>query len=308
MTTQSDVSGAPADDLYVIDLWDDIWRARLLIVLGAFLFAALAAITVLLLPSWYRAEVVLVQAEERTSLGPLGQLGGLAAISGIASLAGITVGGGDTAEALAVLKSRDLTRAFIKEQNLLPILFADEWDAETGKWKQTDPKKQPDLRDAVRYFDRKIRTVREDRRTKVVRLEIEWKDAELAARWANLLADRLNAQMRARALLEAETNLKYLQGELEKADSIPLQQSISSLIEREMEKVMLARGTRDFAFRIIDRAEVPKRRSKPQRVLSVLAGGVFGGMLATAYVGLRAIRQRRAAALSRFRDSELRRG
>ena len=62
----------------------------------------------------------------------LGQFGGLA------SLAGVNLGGGannDTEVSLAVLRSREFTEAFIRDRNLLPLIFEECWDADANRWK-----------------------------------------------------------------------------------------------------------------------------------------------------------------------------
>jgi len=272
------LAGAAAQtDLYLFQFAAELWRRKLLIVGITFAFAISSALIVLVMPSWYRAEVLLAPADEKTSLGLSGQLGGLA------SLAGISVGGGDS-ESVAVLSSRGLIRDFIEKRNLLPVLFADEWNSETHAWKSPDPDDQPDLRDAVRLFDRKVRVVSEDRRTRLVKLSIEWTDPGLAAEWADSLADELNDHMRLQALAEAEANVEYLQGELSATTAVALQQSISRLLETEMQKLMLAKGNKDFAFRVVDRAEIPKRRSRPNRPLFVLAAAAVGGILSVLIV------------------------
>jgi uncharacterized protein involved in exopolysaccharide biosynthesis len=284
---QQPAQSGMVDETYLFELWGDIWRERWLIVAGAVALGLLSAGIVLLLPSWYRADVLLAPVDQKRSLGALSQLGSLA------SLAGISVGSGDSAEAIEVLKSRDLTRAFIQEHDLLPILYAKKWDAKARTWKDPDPERHPDIRDAVRYFDRNVRTVAEDRRTRMVKLSIEWKDAKLAAAWANLLADRINQAMRARALAEAEANIAYLKTKLSAETTIELHESISEVLEREMEKLMLAQGNKDFAFHIIDHAEIAKRRSKPQRALIVVVATMVGGLLAVLFVVRRSLVTRR---------------
>jgi len=113
------------------------------------------------------------------------------------------------------------------------------------------------------------------------------RDPELAAAWANLLAARLNDHMRQRALAEAEANVKYLRREFESTSIVTLQQSISGLLENEMQKLMLARGNSEYAFRVIDRAEVPRAPSKPRVTLIVVLATAFGGMLSVLVVLLR---------------------
>ena len=280
-----------SEEIFMFDLVRDAWRRKWLIMGVGFLAACVAAGLSLLLPNWYTAEVLLAPAEERTSVGIAGPLGSLA------NLAGISVGGGDTAEATAVLKSRDLARTYIERESLLTLFFERQWDAAQGKWKASDPEDQPDLRDAVRYWDRKLRNVHEDRRTKLVRLTVKWKDPVLAAKWANEFADLLNDRMRQRALSDAQTSIDYLRQELTKTNEVVLQQSISRLIESEMQKITMARGNPEFAFKVIDRAEVPKRKSSPQRVLIVLAAAFLAGAVTVGFV-LRGVLQRRRAATS----------
>ena len=111
-----------------------------------------------------------------------------------------------------MLRSRDFARAFIEDEALLPLLFPDAWDAAAGRWTVEYP---PDLSQAAGFFVGKVREVEEDTGTGLVTLSIEWRDPELAAAWANLLAARLNDHMRQRALAEAEANVKYLRHEFE---------------------------------------------------------------------------------------------
>jgi uncharacterized protein involved in exopolysaccharide biosynthesis len=179
-----------------------------------------------------------------------------------------------------VLQSRDLTRAFINEHNLMPMLFADEWNSSEGGWKVDDPAKVPDIEDAVRYFSESIRTVEEAADTRLVTLAVEWTDPVNAANWANELVDLVNDQMRSRALRDAEANVRYLQSELSATSVVTLQQSIGRLLETEMQKLMLARGSEEFAFRVIDRAVPPQQRSKPRRTLTVVLATVLGGVIA----------------------------
>ena len=61
---------------------------------------------------------------------------------------------------------------------------------------------------------------------------------------------------------------------------IALQQSIGGLLERELQKQMLARGNKEFAFKIIDPAQPPKVRSRPQRKIIVVFATFVGGVLA----------------------------
>ncbi len=267
------------------ELWQVLWRGRwsVLAFTGACAVASVAY--ALLAPQWYQAQTLLIPASTNTQ-GLSGQLGQL---SGLASLAGINIGGEtETGEALAVLESDGFTREFIEQHQLLPILFADEWDAAAGRWESNSFREAPEIRDGVRYFNEEVRTVQTNTRTGVVSLAIEWTDPELAAQWANALAERLNDRMRQRALSVAETNVAYLREQLQDASLVALQQSISGLLENELEKLMVAKGNVEFAFRIVDRATAPKWRSRPRRTQIVIIAVLLGAALSVGFVFVRA--------------------
>ncbi|HVZ17379.1 MAG TPA: Wzz/FepE/Etk N-terminal domain-containing protein, partial [Terriglobales bacterium] len=269
-----------------------------LIVCITAVFALSAVVYALTAQQWYKAEVVLVPAKKNQGLQA--QLHNLA---GLASIAGVNIGDkSEGVEALAMLKSNGLARKFIHERKLLPILFADKWDSAAGKWKSKDPEDWPDDRDAVRYFKKVICQVSDDNRTGLVTVSIEWKDREVAAQWANALVELVNEQMRQRALTESEQNAKFLRDQLSATSIATLQLSISRLLENELQTLMLARGTREFAFHIVDPATPPKWRSRPKRTLLVCVATLGGAIFSVVLVLL--IRAWRQSAPPRAADGE----
>lgn len=267
--------GRPAgDEVGLRELWLVTWHGKWVIIAVTLLFAVGSVGHALIATEWYQAEVLLAPASDRTSLPLGGQLGGLAAI------AGVTTRSGDVAEAVATLKSRELARAFIEDEGLVQVFFADEWDAESGRWLRDGPGEERDTRDAIKYFHENVLRVREDRQSGLVTLVVEWTDPVLVADWANQLVTRANERLRGRALREAEANIAYLEAELARTGVVALQQTIGRLLESELQKLMLARGNEEFAFRIVDSAEVPKRRVRPRRALIAVIGTLLGGVLA----------------------------
>lgn len=254
--------------------WEALWSGRWFIAAVVSLCAVASVTYALLATQWFTAAALVVTASAEYGQSSSSQLSQL---SGLATLAGINVSGDDeSSEALAVLTSNGFTRDFIESLNLLPVLFADDWDEIEGKWKSDDPDEVPEIRDAIRYFHEEIRGAARDSGSGIVTVSISWTDPDVAAMWANLLVERLNERMRQRSLVNAEANVSYLKAQLGSANFVTLQQSISELLEGELEKVMIARGTEEFAFRFVDRAAPPKWRSRPRRVhivgLSVMIG------------------------------------
>ena len=155
-----------------------VWKGRWLIAAFVLGFAVLAAVYGFLATEWYTAEVVLTPAPAKsTQQGLSSQLEGLGVLAG---LAGLGIGGAHVAEPIGVLKSRDFARQFIDEHGLRHVLLADAWDARQGRWKESDPRRQPDIRDAIAYFDKQVLLVDENKKTGLFTVSIRWKDAALA--------------------------------------------------------------------------------------------------------------------------------
>jgi uncharacterized protein involved in exopolysaccharide biosynthesis len=269
------------------------WQKRLLVVASVIVFAALAATAAYIMTPRYRAQVVIVPVkgdDMRGALsGALGQLGGLA------SLAGVSLpGGGNKDENLSFLTSRDFLARFIQEENLLPMLFDKQWDESRGAWDVDDPEDVPTVSDGVRFLDEHVRSVQEERRTGIITLSIVWKDPQLAARWANLMVERANRDLRQRAIRDAEASKEYLAGELGKTDVVELRQSIYRLIESQIKTVMLASVRPEYAFKVIDPAVAPQPTDmiRPKRLAMIVLGALFGGIFALLVIGWQLRRER----------------
>ncbi len=284
------------DEIDLFAYWDVLWRRRWMIVAVVLLCTLLAAGASLLLPNKYQAETLLARVEQEGTSVSGGLLGGL---GGLGALAGVLPGsGGGTAENLAVLQSRDFLWAFVRERKLLPVLFADQWDAAAGAWRSSDPKDQPDLWDAYRLFTGGgLLNVATDRKSGLVTVTVEWTDPNQAADWANDLVNRLNAYLRDRQVIRSEENLSYLDQELRATQVEEMRKALFELISSEQKKAMLARTRKEFAFQVIDPAAAPDQKAKPRRGLMVVLTGIVGGFLAVflAFV-LEAIARRKAEA------------
>jgi uncharacterized protein involved in exopolysaccharide biosynthesis len=275
-------------DLGIRELVELLWSSKWTIATSSAICGVIAIVYVLAASSWYRADVLLAPADAKAAQGLSGQLGSL---GGLASLAGLNFGSANSAnnEALAVLQSREFAKEFLEEENVLPEIYAKQRNFIRRYLMFAQRDKGPDIRDAIKYFQDDVLSVEQDKKTNLVTLAVEWTDAEKAAAWANILADRLNDRMRQRALREAETNTKYLRDELQSATIVTLQQSLGRLLEVELQKLMIARGNKEFSFRVIDRAVPPKRRARPKRTLIVAASIVIGGGAAMFMLLIRSI-------------------
>jgi uncharacterized protein involved in exopolysaccharide biosynthesis len=164
----------------------------------------------------------------------------------------------------------------LEDRSLLPVFFPEIGGAEGGASGAQSHSERLDLRDGVSFFHKRVLEVSQEKGTGLVILAVEWKSPEEAADWANDLVDRLNSRLREEAVTVAEKNVAYLQLELGQTNIVALQQSIVQLLEQELQKLMLARGDAEFAFRVVDPARPPKHPVRPRRKLIIVIGAVVG--------------------------------
>ncbi len=224
----------------------------------------------------YRASIILAPAAADRGADVVGAVSNT--LGGLASIAGLPLGPRDagTEEAIAVLQSREFTEKFIIEKNLLPVLFASAWVTATGAWKVPDGK-QPTTGRAYKYFD-EIRTVTEDPKTGLVTMQIGGPIGTRRPIGPTKLVQRLNEEMRARAVTKADASMSFLNKESQTTSTLEVQSAISRLIESTVKQRMLANVTHDYSFRVVDRAIAPDKDDivKPQKALLLLVGALLG--------------------------------
>lgn len=277
------------NDIPQMDLREVIlifWRSRWLIASIVLLGALMGLAAAVLLQKKYTATILLSPVTQQSS-GALGAIGAtLSQLSGgVASLAGLSLGqeGGAKAEAIATLQSEALTTRYIRDNNLLPLLFSDRWDAAHNTWEDQGSRKPPSLWQGNAFFADRVRKVTESAKTGLVTMTITWSDPEMAARWANGVVGLANEYLRDRAIEESRRNITYLEQQAAKTNVVELRNAIYALMEAEIKKEMLARGSGEYALKVIDPAVAPELPSFPRLILLV-AAGIAGGLFLGAVI------------------------
>ena len=268
------------DEIDLMDLVVAAWRRKWLIVAAAVVVAGLSFAATYLITPVYRGELVAspvaARSESSRMSSLVGQFGGLAALAGLQMPESKM-----EEEAIAVLRSRTFTEDFIQRHDLMPVLFAGIWDEQSRAWAVDEPEDEPTLEDAWTLFDASVRRVVKDPETGLLTLVVDWTDPELAAGWANQLMDDVNGHLRQRAIEEAERSIAYLNRELERTSIVEVRQAIYSLLEQEIQKIMLANVRDQYAFKVIDPAQAAEadRYVSPNRLLLGVVGFALGGLM-----------------------------
>ena len=268
------------DELSLIELWKVLVEYKLLIIVFTALTTLGAIYYASTLPTIYKAEVLMIPASGGISgSGLSNRLGGLADMAGV-SLGGSSAGA-EGEQALARLKTRSFLTKHIKEKNLKPILFADQWDRVEKKWID----KEPSDRDSAELLKNMIEAGSHPRsKAGLASLSIEWKNPHnpnKIADIANNLVSSINSHAKDRAILEARDSISFLEKELEQTSIVNSQTILYSLIEQQMGKIMMANIRDEFVFKIIDPAVVPKHAETKPISMVVFIGLILGIFLAS---------------------------
>ena len=292
------------DSIDFKELFNLLWRGKLLIVLITAVFALCSIFYALSLTNVYRSEAVLTLAQ-----GP-SEMVSLSRFSGIASLAGITMPSGGTDKG-ALIVNTIMSRAFLKNllssESVLPSLMAaksydseskkleydpDIYDAANKKWLQTTPSYL-----AVYDVYMKQLTLNYVETRGIIYLSIEHISPIFAKEFLDLIIREADALLRQKDLQQSSDALEYLASEISKTSLIDMKSSINQLIQSQLETQMMAKISTDYALKVIDPAFIPEIKFKPSRFLIILLGVALGFVIGISwilirhYIGLNNIKQ-----------------
>jgi uncharacterized protein involved in exopolysaccharide biosynthesis len=247
--------------------------------------------------------LVVPNQDEQSDLGALAKnFGGLASIAGIN--VGKSSGVDKSAIALEVIKSQRFINTFIAKHNLVIPLMAtkksqpitydlivdeDKYDVASQRWQREaePPKTSAPTPQEIHEAFMDIMEVNQDPKTGFINISIEFYSPYIAAEWATLLLEDINEELRDEDKREAQTSIDYLKGVIAETANRNMHETFYQLIEERTKVLMLAESRKEYIFKTIAPAIAPEKRSKPKRVLIVIAGAIIGGVLAFLWVLIR---------------------
>jgi uncharacterized protein involved in exopolysaccharide biosynthesis len=290
---------AHSDEISLVDLWSILREDWLIPAITTVIGIALAVFAVYTLTPYYRAQVVVAPVSSggggnSAASSILGQFGGLANLAGV-NLRGLA---GASMDGRTLIESRTFVEQFVKEQNLLPLLYADRWDADANNW-NADVMRPPQTWQGANKFMSDVLFIREDNETGLLTLAVEWTDAHTAAKWANRLVALANETARKNDMESAQARVAYLNEQIATTTVVDLKGVLYNLLEAEMKTLMLANASSDYVFQVVDPAVVPVSIAKPKPlfllVLGTIAGGFFGLVIVFVRRIVRGLNQQKAA-------------
>ncbi|MFK5986015.1 MAG: hypothetical protein QM479_11405 [Pseudomonadota bacterium] len=161
---------------------------------------------------------------------------------------------------IARMRSSIFTMKFIKDNNLLPIMFHKRWDKQQQQWKDNF---KPDLIMAAELFKKNICSIRRNKDNNLMMVKVKLSNPQLAADIANKFVYDFNQYRRSSDIKDADRKIKFLRSTLEQTNFLAMQKSIYRLIEAQLVIKMLASNKQQYVLEVLDPAITPVYKASP---------------------------------------------
>jgi LPS O-antigen subunit length determinant protein (WzzB/FepE family) len=268
------------------EIFGVIWRDKFLIFIIITIFTISSIFYALSLPSIYRSEALLANAEEQSSLS--GPMQGFSAIAGLAGYNYQNNNFSRFDKAQKILSSRKFFSDKIYPAIHLPDLMANPrwnpetnsisydsgvYDIENNKWITATPTIQQSYN---HYINQILNITTNDG---YVILSIDHVSPFIAKDWAELMIDLVNDQFRTKDLEKALSSIAYLNNQIAMTNVVEIRQTLSELLKEQIQISMLTEAENDYVFIKLDPPVAPESRKLPNRSLIVILASLLGGML-----------------------------
>lgn len=259
----------PVETIEGLDYFAVLFKRRLIVIICVAASMVIGFMIGAFITPQFTATATAVPAVDDTAQGSAaGALSGLSFLTGHS-----TTSRKDTA--VALLDARTTLQNFIVQNNLLPVLFQNRWDAETGKWK--DGAKPPTLEDGYLTLKAHVK-IEQDTVAGLIKLNVTWRNSDIAARWCNGLMKVTNDTMQSNAVQRSDRMISYLNPELDRIQNQEVRTNVASLIQEQIKAKVLAKSNNNYALEVIDPAlPTTAKSSLGKGVLTVI--GIFFGLV-----------------------------
>jgi LPS O-antigen subunit length determinant protein (WzzB/FepE family) len=292
-------------DLNLKELFSILWKRKTLIFSISIFFAFFSVLYALFLPNIYQSSALLAPATANDKLSTQ-----LSSYSSIAGLAGINIPSGEVSKSQeAVQRIRSLeffSKFFLPNINLENLLAVEEWIPEANIIKYDEKKFNSKSKKWTRKVDYpysiipsnqeaykkylEIINITEDKKTAFVTISVKHKSPVIAKNWVDLIIKNINDSMRDEDKEIAQNSINYLDKFSQTTNVKSIKDSITNLLESQLQTLMLTSSNDDYIYKIIDSPVIPELKTEPSRsVISILGTfiGLIFGILVSLFVHVR---------------------
>ncbi len=251
----------------------------------------------------YTAELLVVPSEQPDPSLP-------SSMAGLGSLVGVDLSQNNMSFSMYAdaMSTRQVAEEISKDDRIMRSLFATQWDAGSGAWREPSsllgsvgrgakgllgipvrPWRAPGAPEVQRYIVKHVRFAEEKRRP-VARISYEHQDPAFAGYFLSRLASEADAFMREQSIARTSAYITYLERRMQDVTIAEQRQSLAQLISSYEKSRMLASSGTPFAADRFGEVNLSPEPTSPRAgiVLGVaFVAGLLLWLLATAILALR---------------------
>lgn len=275
------------------EIFSILWRDRKLILIFQAFVSIFIVIYSLSLSDIYKSSAILAPTDDSSSLADLaGQY------SSIASVAGISLPSSGEVDKIAM--SVEIMQSFVffeyivnKYDLLFNLVAVEDWDKASNTFVvdkdiyDTKNKKyvsdidyavegKPTLQYAHREIFLEIFNVSTDIKTGFVSISYEHVSPYFAKEIIDLIIFEINEITRNDDMQLAERSIKFLDEEISKTTLSDIRYGLNILKQKNIEKIMLAKTSPDYLFKVLSPAIASEKKAKPSRAVICILGFLLG--------------------------------
>jgi hypothetical protein len=218
-------------------------------------------------PEW--TATAIIAPREAESGGSMPSMSGLGMFGSMVA-SQLNLGGNASLEKIdLVLDSKKFNAELVQKFNLLPLVYAKQWDSTSHAWKKDFVAPNPLATGAAvkgKFLKKKLES------NKTMSLTVSSKDSATTTTFINAYLEYLDEYLRTSVQKDANENREYLEKQLLIVTDPLLRSKIQELIAREVEKMMVVSKE---AFSVVDPPLVTFSFKKKKLFPMVFGAGFF---------------------------------
>tara|TARA_B100000003_G_scaffold23050_1_gene18491 strand:+ start:197 stop:1075 length:879 start_codon:yes stop_codon:yes gene_type:complete len=231
-------------------------------------------------PNVYRASIVIAPIENQNTVSRF-MPGNLSSFS---PFAGINASESEVSKSImleATLRSRSFFEDIFENAYFAPRLFAYKaWNSESKELVidssifNTDSEEwleEPNIEIYHKHFLDDL-IFNHNLRTGIITISFDHISPHFAAEFLQHAIGVADTKLRTEKLITTESNIKFLNQQLNLYENVETKEAISLLIQSEIEQKMLAEINENYSFKVIDEIYIPESKTYPSRALILIVG------------------------------------
>ena len=273
------ISGYQENEITISVAFSFISRQKKPIMIAVFIVMVITLLYGFSLPNIYRSNGIYEVVGSGSTSSHVKKSG----LSSIAGAVGVSLGGGETNRGdviVETVRSKTFLKHLLQFDGILPGLVAAEYynpksqtidfdrsifSVEDNSWNGAPPT----IHDAFKKYSRQL-SIYQDQGDNFIYISFDHVSPNFAQEFVLLVIEQLNLKLRSKSLDEANAALNFLEDQLANTFLIELRNSISSLIQKQLEKKMLADVSENFALTPIERPFIEQEKESPSRLLLLI--------------------------------------